>query len=163
MFNADISGKSFSISGPPAEGSLMLTLTAKSDDTNLAEAFVQINFEKIDVSVDVRPPVARPVQKMPFSEKLRVVTTPEDLSISEMSISDGTTPADPVKWNGLVIKPLPGERAINVEGTPIIPGEKTFALVVSGDWGNIETTFRIDVSFLFDLKSRPLVTPCSYI
>lgn len=145
-FNADISGKSFSISGPPAEGSLMLTLTAKSDDANLAEAFVQINFEKIDVSVDVRPPVARPVQKMPFSEKLRVVTTPEDLSISEMSISDGTTPADPVKWNGLVIKPLPGERAINVEGTPIIPGEKTFALVVSGDWGNIETTFRIDVS-----------------
>ena len=57
LFNADISGKSFSISGPPAEGSLMLTLTAKSDDTNLAEAFVQINFEKIDVSVDVRPPV----------------------------------------------------------------------------------------------------------
>ena len=158
--SSDITGRNFTISGAPGTGTSVMTLRAVSDDATSADATVQLNFNAIEAGFELSVGSVDVALGAQTDRTISLTTTPPNAVFSDLQISDGTEPANPVRWNGLTITANSAAKSISITGTAERAGSRAFQVIATGAWGTVTRSFVITTE---GVGSADLVSTIVYI
>ena len=136
-------GRDFVISGAPGTAPVTMTLRAIDLQNTSADATVQVNFKALTSEFSLSTGSVDVALGSQAERTVNLITTPANTVFSDLQLSDGTAPTNPLRWNGLTITANRLAKSITITGTPERPGSRTFQVIASGTWGTMTRDLNI--------------------